>query len=71
LLWASTGTKNKEYRDVLYVEELIGFQHGQYRATGDARRLPRSRQSHATALRKTSRKPGRVLADLEKIRHLA
>ena len=24
LLWASTGTKNKEYRDVLYVEELIG-----------------------------------------------
>jgi transaldolase/glucose-6-phosphate isomerase len=24
LLWASTGTKNKAYRDVLYVEELIG-----------------------------------------------
>ena len=24
LLWASTGTKNKDYRDVLYVEELIG-----------------------------------------------
>jgi transaldolase len=24
LLWASTGTKNSEYRDVLYVEELIG-----------------------------------------------
>ena len=24
LLWASTGTKNPEYRDVLYVEELIG-----------------------------------------------
>jgi transaldolase / glucose-6-phosphate isomerase len=24
LLWASTGTKNKEYSDVLYVEELIG-----------------------------------------------
>jgi transaldolase/glucose-6-phosphate isomerase len=23
LLWASTGTKNKDYRDVLYVEELI------------------------------------------------
>src|SRR2546423_1909469 len=23
-LWASTGTKNKAYRDVLYVEELIG-----------------------------------------------
>ncbi|MDB5583453.1 MAG: transaldolase [Bradyrhizobium sp.] len=24
LLWASTGTKNKDYGDVLYVEELIG-----------------------------------------------
>lgn len=24
LLWASTGTKNPDYRDVLYVEELIG-----------------------------------------------
>src|SRR5436305_13098188 len=24
LLWASTGTKNKEYSDVLYVAELIG-----------------------------------------------
>lgn len=24
VLWASTGTKNKEYRDVLYIEELIG-----------------------------------------------
>jgi transaldolase len=24
LLWASTGTKNKAYSDVMYVEELIG-----------------------------------------------
>ena len=24
LLWASTGTKNPEYSDVLYIEELIG-----------------------------------------------
>lgn len=24
LLWASTGTKNQQYRDVIYVEELIG-----------------------------------------------
>jgi transaldolase / glucose-6-phosphate isomerase len=24
VLWASTGTKNKQYRDVMYVEELIG-----------------------------------------------
>jgi transaldolase len=26
LLWASTGTKNADYRDTLYVEELIGPQ---------------------------------------------
>src|SRR3954467_10026661 len=25
MLWASTGTKNKDYSDVLYVEELIGL----------------------------------------------
>jgi transaldolase/glucose-6-phosphate isomerase len=24
VLWASTGTKNKNYSDVLYIEELIG-----------------------------------------------
>ncbi|MDB5624733.1 MAG: glucose-6-phosphate isomerase / transaldolase [Tardiphaga sp.] len=24
LLWASTGTKNKDYRDTIYIEELIG-----------------------------------------------
>jgi len=24
VLWASTGTKNPDYRDVVYVEELIG-----------------------------------------------
>ena len=24
VLWASTGTKNKDYSDVLYIEELIG-----------------------------------------------
>ena len=50
-LWASTGTKNKAYSDVLYVEELIGpdtvntlteatieaFEdHGQLRRTVDA-----------------------------------
>ena len=24
MLWASTGTKNPDYRDVIYIEELIG-----------------------------------------------
>jgi len=44
LLWASTGTKNKDYSDVLYVEELIGPNtiNNQHHAAGDARRLPRS-----------------------------
>ena len=36
-LWASTSTKNPEYRDVLYVEELIGPAHRQHDAGGDDR----------------------------------
>jgi transaldolase len=51
-LWASTSTKNPRYRDVLYVEELIGREtintmtpatieafrdHGQLRATLESR----------------------------------
>lgn len=34
LLWASTGTKNPAYRDVLYVEQLIG--HGTVNTVPDA-----------------------------------
>ncbi|MBX3325028.1 MAG: transaldolase [Nitrospira sp.] len=41
VLWASTGTKNPAYRDVIYVEELIG-RHGQHGSPGDARGLSRS-----------------------------
>ena len=43
-LWASTSTKNPDYSDVLYVEELIGPRHGEHDA---ARR--RSRRSRTTA----------------------
>ena len=32
-LWASTGTKNPAYSDVLYVDELIGKCNSQYSAT--------------------------------------
>ena len=32
VLWASTGTKNPKYSDVLYVEELMGPGHGQHRS---------------------------------------
>ena len=37
LLWASTGTKNPEYSDVLYVEELIRPRHDQHDAAGRLR----------------------------------
>ena len=43
-LWASTSTKNPAYRDVLYVEELIGPRHGEHDA-----RARRSRRSRITA----------------------
>ena len=64
-LWASTSTKNPEYRDVIYVEELIGrdtvntmpretveaFQdHGEVADTLRARR--RGRPAHAAGLRR-------------------
>jgi transaldolase / glucose-6-phosphate isomerase len=62
LLWASTGTKNPEYSDVLYVEELIGpdtintmplatmdafRDHGQLRASLE-KDLPGARQVMST-----------------------
>ncbi len=42
-LWASTGTKNPKYSDVLYVEELIG-RHRQHDAPRHDRGLPRPRE---------------------------
>ncbi len=57
LLWASTGTKNKDYSDVLYVEELIGPNtvNTVPPATLDAFR---DHGSRATASRRISRTPG-------------
>ena len=43
LLWASTSTKNPLYRDVIYVEELIGPDTVNTIPPGHLRRLPRSR----------------------------
>jgi transaldolase / glucose-6-phosphate isomerase len=65
LLWASTGTKNKDYRDVLYVEELIGPNtvNTVPPATLDAFRdhgVPRD------SLEENVEDAGRVLAELEK-----
>ncbi len=45
LLWASTGTKNKAYSDVLYVEIADRSRYRQHGAAGDDGRLPRSRQA--------------------------
>ena len=59
LLWASTGTKNKAYSDVLYVDELIGAGHGQHDAAGDDGRLSRPRPSARRASKRMSRAPRR------------
>src|SRR5664280_3614836 len=65
LLWASTGTKNKDYSDVLYVEELIGPNtvNTVPPATLDAFR------DHGTprdSLEENIEDAGNVLAELEK-----
>jgi transaldolase len=43
-LWASTSTKNPDYRDVMYVEELIAPGRGEHHARGDHPRLRRPRR---------------------------
>ena len=53
LLWASTSVKNPRYRDVMYVEELIGAGHHQHDAGRDAGGVPRSRPRAARAWRRT------------------
>ena len=49
-LWASTSTKNPDYRDVLYVEELIGPRHGQHDAARDRRGVPGPRRASRDTL---------------------
>jgi transaldolase len=58
-LWASTSTKNKAYRDVLYVEELIG------RDTVNTMPLPT-----LAAFNDHGRVEPRIEADLDRARHL-
>ena len=55
VLWASTSTKNPNYRDVLYVEELIGPDTVDTDSSGNDRGLSRSWQ----AARESHRRPGR------------
>ena len=46
-LWASTSTKNPDYRDVMYVEELIGPETVNTMPARDGRRVPGSRRGRA------------------------
>ena len=58
-LWASTSTKNPDYRDVLYVEELIGPADRRHDAARDDRGLPRPRRADANARPRPGRRsPG-------------
>ena len=43
-LWASTSTKNPDYSDTLYVDELVGTRHGQHAGAGLDRRAARPRR---------------------------
>ena len=43
-LWASTGAKNPDYPDTMYVDELVGAAHGQHDADGHPARGGRPRQ---------------------------
>ena len=59
-LWASTSTKNPAYRDVLYVEELIGPETVNTMPRGDDRGLPGPRRGGAHARDATSTRRSRV-----------
>jgi transaldolase/glucose-6-phosphate isomerase len=70
LLWASTGTKNKDYSDVLYVEELIGPDTINTVPPATLEAFPRPRQA-ARQPRGEYRGCRRVLSRAGKVRHLA
>ena len=58
-LWASTGTKDPAYSDVLYVEELIAPGRHQHDARGDPARLRRPRRRHAAPSTRAPAPPSR------------
>ena len=65
LLWASTSTKNPAYRDVLYIEELIGPGHGEHHSARHVGCLPRSWQS-APHLEDDLAAADKTMTDLER-----
>ena len=63
-LWASTSTKNPAYRDVLYVEELIGPGHGEHDAARDDPGVPGPRRGARHARDRRSTRRARSCAEL-------
>ena len=59
-LWASTGTKNPAYSDVLYVDSLIGPDTRQHHARGHDRGVPGSRHRGPHGRRRRRRGQGRA-----------
>ena len=58
LLWASTGTKDPDASDVLYIEGLASPVHGQHDAREDAERVRRPRQGRRAAAARRRRRGG-------------
>ena len=63
VLWASTSTKNKNYRDVIYVEELIGPDTVNTLPPATLECIPRSRQAAPESDRR-SRGRAKTMSDL-------
>ena len=59
LLWASTGTKDPDASDVLYIEGLASPVHGQHDAREDAQGVRRPRQGRRAAAASTAATPRR------------
>ncbi len=58
LLWASTGTKDPEASDVLYVKALAAPEHGQHHAGGDPAGLRQPRRAGPCPARQRRRRRG-------------
>ena len=64
-LWASTSTKNPEYRDVLYVEELVGPDTVNTMPRDTIEAIEDHGEIAATRSRRTSRAPASCFEDLK------
>ena len=66
LLWASTGTKNPAYSDVLYIDELIGPETVNTMPAEDHGRFPRPRHGAATRSTANVEEAAQTLAALDR-----